>query len=65
MFFVAAPLSVAVTPGNVWEVKTIDYETHLNSTNLAEGSYMDKGAWVSRGLGPLFQMDNIAIEVSR
>jgi len=48
IFFVAAPLAVAVTPGNAWEVKIIDYETHNRNTNLAEGSYMDKGAWNSR-----------------
>lgn len=48
MFFVAALLAVDVTPGNAWEVKIIDYETHNRNTNLAEGSYMDKGAWNSR-----------------
>ena len=48
MFFVAALFAVAVTPGNAWEVKIIDYETHNGNTNLAEGSYIDKGAWKSR-----------------
>jgi hypothetical protein len=48
MFFVAALLVVAVTPGNAWEVKIIDYETHNRNTNLTEGSYIDKGAWNAR-----------------
>ncbi len=37
--------TAAFTPGQAWNVKTIDYETHRNSTNLADGVYMDKGAW--------------------
>lgn len=54
MFFVAAPLAVAVTIGHAappvtaWpdgNVKTIDYETHHTSTNLANGVYLDQGAW--------------------
>lgn len=52
MFMVAAPLAVAVTPGNaaekVWaegNVKTIDYETHHTSTSLVKGIYKDQGAW--------------------
>lgn len=45
LFFATAPLAVAVTPGNAWDVKTIDYETHHTSTNPVEGVYLDKGAW--------------------
>ena len=52
MFFMAAPLAVAVTPGNAWNSKTIDYETHHNSTNLVEGSYQDNGPWTSYGWPP-------------
>lgn len=48
MFMVAAPLTVAVTPGHAWDVKTIDYETHNRNTNLTEGSYLDYGAWKAR-----------------
>jgi hypothetical protein len=46
IFFIAAPLAIAVTPGNAaWKVKEIDYETHHTSTDPVEGVYMDKGAW--------------------
>ena len=37
--------TAAVTPGLAWNVKTIDYETNHTSTSLAEGVYMDQGAW--------------------
>lgn len=40
-------LAVAVPLCHAWDVKIIDYETHLNNTNLSEGSYIDTGAWVS------------------
>ncbi len=39
--FGVAPLAVAVTPGNAWQEKIIDYETHLNNTDLDEGTYTD------------------------
>ncbi len=44
-------LSFVFLMGNVysWDVKVVDFEKHMNSTNLTEGSYLDKGAWVSRG----------------
>lgn len=46
IFFMAVPLVMAVRAASAWEVKTIDYETHLNSTDLANGSYLEKGeAW--------------------
>jgi hypothetical protein len=34
-----------ITPGQAWNVKVIDYETNHTSTSLAEGIYMDQGAW--------------------
>lgn len=38
----AIALAVAAAPGNAaWDVKIIDYETHLDNTNLVEGSYTD------------------------
>ncbi len=39
--FAAAPLVVAVSPGNAWQEKVIDYETHYNQPSLVEGTYTD------------------------
>ncbi len=47
MFFVAAPLAVAVTPGHAWDIKRIDYETHNDSKDVVKGIYDDKGEWKS------------------
>lgn len=47
MFMIAAPLAVAVTPGHAWDVKSVDYETHLNKTDLIDGSYLETGGWVT------------------
>lgn len=52
MFFVAAPLAVAVTPGHadapvkVWpegNVRMIDWETHNDSNDIVRGIYRDRG----------------------
>lgn len=45
MLGIAAPLAVAVTPGHAWDIITVDYETHNNKTDLANGAYLETGGW--------------------
>jgi hypothetical protein len=52
MFFVAAPLAVAVTPGHAWNNITIDYETHNGNTDPAKGIYYENSKSWRTGIWP-------------
>ncbi len=45
IFCVALFFIIPFGNGYSWDVKLIDFETHMNSTDLVKGSYLDKGAW--------------------